>query len=127
MIVGIGCDIVQTSRILEILEKHGESFFKKILTDSEITTATERPDKNQYLASRWAVKEAVSKMLGTGIGAECNWKDVEVFNDTQNKPKVLLTGVALKTSQMKGIQNIFVSISHEKENAIAFVVGERYK
>ncbi|MEA2012550.1 MAG: holo-ACP synthase [Verrucomicrobiota bacterium] len=124
MVIAIGCDIIKISRMKKSLEKYGENFLKKVFIDAEINAADKRIDKNQFFASRWAVKESVAKMLGTGIGKKCAWKDIEVCNNKHNKPKVILSGKALNTAKEQGIKEILVTISHEKEYATAFVLGQ---
>jgi holo-[acyl-carrier protein] synthase len=124
MIHGIGVDIVQTGRIKELLEKSGGGALKKIFTEKEIRDSLKRADKFAFLAGRWAVKEAVSKAFGCGIGVGCSWKDVSVGNNKVGAPSISLKGNALKKSRKMGIGNIKISISHEKEYAVAFVILE---
>ncbi len=125
MISGMGTDIVEISRIRKLLRKNSREFLSKVFTESELREASAKRNSAEYLAGRWAVKEALSKALGCGIGAECNWKDIDTANDPKGAPKTTLTGVALKSSRMKKVKRIHVSISHEKDFASSTVILER--
>ena len=122
--MNIGTDIVEISRIAEALERHGEQFKKRLLTEAEIALASTRKDAVTFYAGRWAAKEACAKALGCGIGAECALTDVEILNDAENAPYLLLHGAAEKRAEKLGVKHIYVSISHEKEYAVAFVILE---
>lgn len=126
MIFGIGTDIVETERIAKVVERHGDHFLDYILTDSERQEAGRRGgDRMQYIAGRWAAKEAVSKALGSGLGARCAWRDIEIGSNAGGAPFVILSGNGLETMQMQKIARIFVSISHERSHAIAMAVAEK--
>lgn len=113
---GIGTDIVAISRIEELVEKFGiEKFADKILSDAEKLALEGRENKLAYLAKRFAGKEAVSKALGTGIG-KIAFKDIEILNDEQGAPYV-----NLPDSYING-QQVHISLSDEKDYALAFVV-----
>jgi holo-[acyl-carrier protein] synthase len=118
MIVGIGTDIIEMSRVLKACEK--ETFRKKYYTEKELEIAI---INNQKLADNFAVKEAVSKMLGTGF-REFGPIDIEVLRDSLGKPYVNLKGTALKIANEMKINHILVTISNTKDYAVAFVVGE---
>lgn len=116
MIVGIGTDIVEIARIEHIGSKNGfERLAKKILTKAEISAlATLSAAK---IAKRFAAKEAISKALGTGIGANLAFHDIEIFNDAAGKP--------ITTIKNRADLKINLSISDEKKYAIAFAVVEK--
>ena len=78
-----------------------------------------------YFAGRWAVKEAVAKALGCGIGADCASIEVETCNGTAGKPVTRLSGNAAKTMEKLGGKNIHISLSHEANYAIAYVILEK--
>ena len=122
MILGIGTDIVEVARMATMLDEHGNSFIKKIFTKDERKESETRKNKTQYFAGRWAAKEALSKALGCGLGAQCGWKDISILNTGNGKPELTLTGSALRTSQKLGVSSIHLSISHEKHYACASVV-----
>ena len=125
MIVGIGTDIVEINRLETMLDEHGDSFVKKIFTESERSESGKRKNQAQYFAGRWAAKEALSKALGCGFGAQCGWKDISILNADNGKPELTLSGTALQTSQDLGTTSIHISISHEQHYACASVVIEK--
>jgi holo-[acyl-carrier protein] synthase len=125
MIYGIGTDIVETRRIKEIIDKHDNSFLEKVFTDFEIKEGMEKKKYVTYFAGRWAAKEALAKALGTGIGAECNWLDIEIRNKEGGRPVFLLKGTVRDSMNIKDIGSTHISISHEHEYATAVVVLEK--
>jgi len=124
MIFGVGADIVQISRMRELLAKHGRRILEKIFTASEIEDSRKRSDKEIFLAGRWAAKEAASKALLCGIGSQCSWKDISVSNNKNGAPSLKLKGNALKRAKKNSITRIHLSISHEKDYAVGFVIME---
>ena len=124
MISGLGTDIVQVSRIREMTERYGEPFLEKVFSDDERKEAERRRDPSQYYAGRWALKEAMSKAMGCGIGEKCGWKDVSTRNLELGKPEAILSGAALETASALGVTRIHISISHEQEYACATVILE---
>ncbi|HOK05464.1 MAG TPA: holo-ACP synthase [Victivallales bacterium] len=127
MISGIGTDIVQVARMEELIKKHGEKFLQKIFTDFELESSKKRADKTVFLSARWAAKEAVSKALKCGIGRDCAWRDINIKNDKNGAPFVELTGKASELAEKQNVSNIQLSISHDKDYAVALVVIERRK
>ncbi|WMJ87891.1 holo-ACP synthase [Anaerocolumna sp. MB42-C2] len=118
MIVGIGTDMIEINRVVKACEK--ETFQKKYFTASEIELAASC--KNRF-ADNFAVKEAVSKMFGTGF-RKIRPIDIEVLRDSLGKPYVILYDSALVISNSLSITKIFVSITNTNKYASAFVVGE---
>ena len=126
MIIGIGTDIVQIDRIDRALKQYGGQFINRILTPFEQEGLAVLSPKQQtaYLAKRYAIKEAVVKALGCGIGARASWLDIEVRNDELGAPYVVLSGRAEETLAHKCRQaKIHISVSDDV-NAVAFVVIE---
>ncbi len=124
MIFGIGTDIVELERISKVVERHGGRFTGYILTDSEAEEAERRGDKIQFIAGRWAAKEAVAKALGCGLGGNCAWRDIEIIGNPSGAPRVTLSGAGAETMKRHRIARLFVSISHERGHAIAMAVAE---
>ena len=123
MIIGIGTDILEIQRLQDAIERN-EQFLCRILTPEERMYGENRGAAALfYYAGRWAAKEAVSKMLGTGIGKDCSWQDISVRNHPSGEPEVILTGKALEKAGKMGIRKIFLSISHEKHYCVATVIG----
>jgi holo-[acyl-carrier protein] synthase len=118
MIIGIGTDLIEIDRVVKACEK--ESFRRKYFTKNEIELAV--TDTHKY-ADNFAVKEAVSKMLGTGFRS-ISPIEIEVLRDPLGKPYVNLYGKALNLSNSLGIHNIFVTISNTKKYSSAFAIGE---
>ncbi len=115
MIKGIGIDIIELSRIQDLLGRKGK-FTERILTPSEqdtFKTLSERR-KVEFLAGRFAAKEAFSKAAGTGIGAELSFLDIEIAPDKFGKPMI-----------MKPDVQAHVSISHSRDYAVAQVIIEK--
>ena len=126
MIIGIGTDIVQIQRIAEAQKQYGDKFIRRILTLSEQERFNGLSPKQQtaYLAKRYAIKEAVVKALGCGIGARAGWLDIEIRNDELGAPYAVLSGRAEETLAHKCRQaKIHISVSDDV-NAVAFVVIE---
>ncbi len=115
MIIGIGIDIVELNRIKEITDKQPR-FPKRILTVSELSVYSTLSDwrKIEFLAGRFAAKEAYSKAVGTGIDKSLDFTDIEVLNNEQGKPNI----------NISSSYHIHLSISHSKEYAVAQVIIE---
>ncbi len=124
MIIGTGVDIVKIARIERILETNRDSFLERIFTDEEIEYIKNKNYNAQTISGLFAAKEAVSKVLGTGIG-KVNWKHIKVYYDEKGKPHVKLNSQE-EIMDSLNIDKIHVSISHEREYAVAFAIGENY-
>jgi len=120
MIIGIGTDIVEISRLNAALEKIAERAF----TAGELAEAGNSAHRSEHLAGRWAAKESLAKALGCGFGAKCSWQDIEIVNDPAGKPEMVLSGVTRQTFEKLGGKKVHLSISHEKSYATAFVIIE---
>ena len=125
MIVGIGTDICQLSRIEKLLKSSKrEAFLKKTFTDEEVEKLPSTNREVSYFAGRWAAKEALAKSLGTGFGAHCRWLDITIRKNDNGAPQVILKNLTKETAESLNIKRIHVSISHEKDYATAFCVAE---
>ncbi|NLN05667.1 MAG: holo-ACP synthase [Clostridiaceae bacterium] len=123
MKVYTGTDIVEVSRIKNAIMTSKELFLDKVYTKQEQEyCSSKKAHMYESYAARFAVKEAVSKALGTGIGSELSLLDVEVVNGERGKPNLVLHGKALELYNSLNIFTSDISISHTSENAIAFVV-----
>jgi holo-[acyl-carrier protein] synthase len=113
----IGIDLIKTSRMQKMMESFGDKALKRFLSEDEIKLV-----KNYKTASGfWAVKEATSKALGTGIGKECSFHDIQISKSTQGAPLIELSQKILKKYK---IIDTSVSITHDGEYAIAVVAIE---
>ncbi len=113
----IGVDIIEIGRIKEAVNLWGEKFLRRIYTESELAAYRNKPSS---LAARFAGKEAVMKLLGTGRYG-IHWREVETLSMPGGKPLVTLYGRALTRASELGIKEIAVSLSHSKEYAVAYV------
>lgn len=123
MILGVGTDILQISRIEQALERTPK-LAERILTSLEQALFSEEKQPARFLAKRFAAKEAVTKALGTGIGRGVSWHHIEIDKDELGRPLVALNGGAAERASELGIANIQISYSDEKEYIVAFVVAE---
>lgn len=113
----IGVDLIKTSRMDRLIKRFGEKALHKFLSENEINLV-----KNYKTAAGfWAVKEAVSKALGVGIGSECSFHDIVIFKTSKGAPKVQLSE---KITQNFNIKDTSISITHDGEYAIAVVAIE---
>ncbi|MFQ5449148.1 MAG: holo-ACP synthase [Nitrospinaceae bacterium] len=125
MIYGTGVDIVEIARIRRSLEKYSERFQNKIFTPGEIDYCRSRAEPARHFAARFAVKEAVMKCLGLGMDQGIGWKDIEVLLKDTGKPFLNVSGKARENFDRLNLKTIHISISHEKEYAIAHALAEQ--
>lgn len=121
-IIGIGTDIVSIDRMVKIIERHGEGFAKKTLHAEELAIFKEHANPAPYLAKRFAAKESVAKALGTGIGKNVHLQDIQTCNDELGKPYLQFHGKTQQFIESMGVTGSHISLSDEKEFAIAYVV-----
>ena len=113
----IGIDLIKTSRMNRFIERFGDKALQKFLSENEIALV-----KNYKTASGfWAAKEAVSKALGVGIGAECSFHDIEIVKTPKGAPKLQLSSKLIKEFKIKDSS---LSITHDGEYAIAVAAIE---
>ena len=123
MIIGIGTDIVEIDRIRKMIERHGEHFLNRCFTPDEAEYANRHRDSAVRFAGRWAAKEAVVKVLGTGFVQGITFHDIEVVSLHTGQPTVRLSGEALQISRQLKIEEIKLTISHAREYATATAIG----
>jgi holo-[acyl-carrier protein] synthase len=119
MVMGSGIDIVEVARIRSAVKKWGKEFLKKVFTEREIRYSNSRRHVHQHLAARFATKEAVLKAFGGGWTRTLPFNDVEVINDKNGKPDIVLHGEAKRIAKKMKITDIVVSMSHTKDHAVA--------
>ena len=115
-----GIDLIEIPRVAGVLERYPKRFLSKVFTEGEQSYARGRADQ---LASRFAAKEAVMKLLGTGIRG-MPWKSIEVTRNRGQAPEIILHGPAKVRATKMGITRIALSLSHSRELATASAVGE---
>jgi holo-[acyl-carrier protein] synthase len=124
-IAGIGVDMIEISRVRELIEQRGDSFIKRTFTEEEIAYCGRFRNAAEHYAGRFAVKEAVFKALGTGWSQGVSWLQVETVCAESGAPEVRLSGRAAERAAAQGMRRAHVSISHTRDNAIAYVVLEK--
>ena len=124
MIVAIGIDIVEVSRIEEVFARRGQRFRDRVFTAGEIAYCENRSSRLMSYAARFGAKEAVMKGLGTGWGSGVGWRDIEVVTVEGGGPVVQLRGRALERLLEIGARKVHLSLTHTRDLAIAQVVLE---
>ena len=121
-ILRTGVDMIEIYRVRESVERHGDRFLSRVYTEDELTACRGRAES---LAARFAAKEAVAKALGTGIWREgIGWTDIAVGRDVETGAPILeLYGAAQRRADALGLSTWSISLSHDRERAIAFVVA----
>ncbi|UPW17426.1 holo-ACP synthase [Agarivorans sp. TSD2052] len=122
-IVGLGTDIVRVARIAE--SKQFSGLAKRVLTPTEMQRFEGHSSAARFLAKRFAAKEAAAKALGTGIAKGVGFQQIEVSNDPLGKPILIFSGAALALAEQLGVSKQFISISDERDYAVATVILER--
>jgi holo-[acyl-carrier-protein] synthase len=129
MIYGIGTDICDIRRIRASLDKHGERFAQKVLSDNELQTYRTRserwPERGvRYVATRFSAKEAFSKAIGMGMRMPMTWRLCEVAKLPSGQPTIVLHGVLKEWFEAKGL-SAHVSVSDESDYATSYCVVEK--
>jgi holo-[acyl-carrier protein] synthase len=125
-ILGHGIDIVETKRIRLLLEEHGDRFLDRCYTPAEQAYCRKNAKRYiEHLAGRFAAKEAILKVLGTGWRGGISWTDMEILPEPSGQPRVLLRGECLRIAQQLGISRWLISISHIETHATASAIGMR--
>ncbi len=122
-IITHGIDLVDCPRIEDMIKQHGERFIKRVFTNTEQAYADSNKDRVEKLAGRFAAKEAILKLIGTGWRGKIAWTDIEIVNNTAGQPEVTLDGEVKKLAEGLGIKHISVSITHTANFAIASAVA----
>lgn len=116
---GLGTDIIELERVRQSLERHGQHFLNRIFTQKEQDYCYRFKDPIPHIAGRFAAKEAIAKALGTGIGANLSWHDMEILGDTLGKPEVTLSADAQYRFHNP---TVLLSISHCTTHATATAI-----
>lgn len=122
-IVAHGIDLVDCPRIEQMVQRHGERFLKRVFTDAERAYAKANRNEVEKLAGRFAAKEAILKLMGTGWRGKIAWTDIEVINNPVGQPEVTLGGEVKTIADGLGIKHISISITHTANFAIASAVA----
>ena len=122
-IVAHGIDLVDCPRIEQMVQRHGERFLKRVFTDAERAYARANRNEMEKLAGRFAAKEAILKLMGTGWRGKIAWTDIEIINNAVGQPEVTLSGEVKTIAEALGITHISISITHTANFAIASAIA----
>ena len=118
-----GIDMVECSRMEQLAQRHKQRFFDRVFTKAELAYCNKYQKSYEHLAGRFAVKEAVMKILGTGWSDGISWQDIETRNTATGKPEVFLYNKASQIANQMGIGEIAISITHTGDLAMASAVA----
>ena len=122
-IVSHGIDLVDCPRIEEMIKQHGDRFLNRVFTPAEQAYANANKNRIEKLAGRFAAKEAVLKLMGTGWRGKISWTDIEIVNNANGQPQVALSGEVQGIADKLGVRHISISITHTANFAIASAVA----
>ncbi len=122
MIRGLGVDLVSIPRMEAAVARHGERLLNRVFTPHEVEYCLSKGSPAAHLAGRWAIKEAFFKAMGIGWGQGLRWKEVELQGGKGLFPQVVLQGEMKRMAADLGISEVWASLSHEKEFAVATVL-----
>ncbi|TCP56017.1 holo-[acyl-carrier protein] synthase [Tumebacillus sp. BK434] len=124
MIIGSGIDITEIARLERLCRRLGDKVWERILAPAERRPISNEKRRLQYLAGRFAAKEAASKALGTGLG-KVGLHDLIIDNDELGAPVLTLQGHAAELAAQKGVDRIHLTLSHSDHYAVAHVILEK--
>jgi holo-[acyl-carrier protein] synthase len=123
VVIGIGTDLVRIGRFERAVARHGDRLLNRLFTPAERERFRRSPFPERHLAARFAAKEAVLKTLGTGWGQGVAWREVEIVGGGRLPSSVVLSGRAQLAAARLGITRTLVSLAHDGDYALAFVVA----
>ena len=126
ILIGLGCDIIETERIRSVLRKHGDRFLKRVFTDEERAYCDSLKYPHKHYAARWAAKEAVSKCFTTGIGEHLGWTSISVYHGPRHEPLVRLDAQAQALLASVGATHVMLTLSHIDSHAMAVAALVRH-
>ena len=122
-VISHGIDMVDCARLAQSIERHGQRFLRRVFTADELDYCMVRKRRIEHLAGRFAAKEAVLKVLGTGWSGGIRWTDIEVRNAPSGKPTIRLSGQCRKIADDLDVAEVLISITHIETHAIASAIG----
>lgn len=123
MIFGIGIDVVEVERVESSMAEFGERFANRVFTEAERAYCDSQKRPAIHYAARFAAKEAVAKALGTGIGKDLSWLDMEIRRRESGEPEVFLSGDGEKFAKANNLTQIKISLTHAQHYAAANAVA----
>ncbi len=124
MIVGMGIDITEVSRIAAAIARHGERFLHRVFTPAEIRYCESKKNRYERYAARFAAKEATMKAVGTGWRHGVAWTDIEVGREPGGRPTLHLSGRVKQHADNLGMHHASISLTHTEDTAMAQVILE---
>jgi len=121
-VIGVGVDLVENRRMQDALAKWGDSLLNRLFTTAEIAYCEKQAAPWRHYAGRFALKEAVAKAFGTGIGQAVHWRDIEVIRSSAGAPQIRLHGRAARHARSRGVRRILVSLAHTHQYSLAQAV-----
>ncbi|MFQ5898390.1 MAG: holo-ACP synthase [Candidatus Methylomirabilia bacterium] len=121
-IKGVGVDLVQISRLRQMVERWQERFLRRVFTEAELDYCFQRRDPIPHLAARFAAKEAALKALGTGLRMGISWRELEVRRMRGEPPTLMLSGRVKAIGEARGSSGWLLSLSHDGDYAFAQAV-----
>lgn len=125
MIIGVGVDICSVPRLAALRARYGRRFLDRVFTAIEQERCGEGPAADERYAARFAAKEALMKAVGVGWSNGLNFHDIEVRTEDTGQPRLTLTGQASRKIEELGVSALHLSLSHERDAAVAFVILEK--
>jgi len=125
MVLGLGTDLIEISRIEASIARYGEQFLERVFTADEITYCfRKKRNAAESFAARFAAKEAGAKALGTGISQGISWREIEVQRAPGQRPELEFSGRAAERAKVMGVRTISLSLTHSRDVAMAVVILE---
>jgi len=124
MVLGLGSDIIEISRIAASIERFGDRFLHRVFTPGEIAYCSRKKNAAESFAARFAAKEAGAKALGTGISHGIAWPEIEVRREASGRPTLHWSGRARLRAETLGVRRTSVTLTHSRELAMAVVIVE---
>ena len=118
-VLGLGVDIVEIERFASSMQRSGQAFLDRLFLPAEQAYCSPQREPARCFAARFAAKEAVSKALGTGIGSQLAWRDIEIRRKDSGEPFIVLHGTGAETAKRLGVSGILLSLSHSEHYAVA--------
>jgi len=125
LIIGVGTDLCQVSRIERAFFRWGERFERRIFTPVEIKYCRDQANASVHFAARFAAKEALFKALGTGLSLGIRWRDAGVYRPRGSRPVLQVTGRVARIAQELKVDHVHLSLTHEGDYALATVILEK--
>ena len=124
MVIGVGTDLIEISRIEQSIARYGERFLARVFTPAEMEYCRRKKNAAESFAARFAAKEAGAKALGTGISRGVSWREFEVRRKPGQRPELYLSGRAEEIAEGLGIRRLSLSLTHSRLLAMAVVIAE---